>query len=47
MNELATKKCKPCEGGVAPITPEQAKPLLKGLQGWAIEGGKLAKVYPF
>src|SRR5688572_238301 len=47
MNELAKKKCKPCEGGVAPITPEQARPLLKGLQDWKIEAGKLAKVYNF
>ena len=46
-NSLASKKCKPCEGGVAPITPEQARPLLKGLKDWKIEDGKLAKVYPF
>jgi len=47
MNELARKKCKPCEGGVAPLTPEQVKPMLKGLQGWQVEGGKLAKAYSF
>ena len=23
MNDLARKKCVPCEGGVAPLTPEQ------------------------
>ena len=47
MNQLAQKKCKPCEGGTKPITPEQAKPLLKDLQDWKIEAGKLAKVYNF
>ena len=47
MNPLARKKCKPCEGGVAPITPEQARPLLNGLKDWKIEAGKLAKVYDF
>jgi len=35
MNELARKKCKPCEGGIDPLTPEQVRPMLKGLQGWA------------
>lgn len=47
MNDLAKKKCKPCEGGVAPLTPEQAKPMLAGLQGWKVEGGKLAKSFSF
>ena len=47
MNELAKRKCKPCEGGVAPLSEAQAKPMLKGLKGWIIEGQKLVKVYPF
>ena len=47
MNELARKKCKPCEGGVAPLTPEQVKPMLKGLEGWALEDGAIAKTYRF
>jgi 4a-hydroxytetrahydrobiopterin dehydratase len=46
-NSLATRKCKPCEGGVAPYTPQEAKDLLKKLKGWGIENGKLAKTYPF
>lgn len=47
MNELATRKCKPCEGGVAPLTDEQIRPMLKGLQGWSLENGRLAKLYDF
>ncbi len=47
MNELARKKCVPCEGGVDPLTPEQIRPLLKGLPGWALDGGMIAKTYPF
>ena len=47
MNELARKKCKPCEGGVAPLTAEQVRPMLKGLQGWALEGKEIAKTYRF
>jgi 4a-hydroxytetrahydrobiopterin dehydratase len=47
MNELARKKCVPCEGGVAPLTPEQVRPMLKGLQGWALDGQSIAKTYEF
>ena len=47
MNELAKKRCKPCEGGVKPFTADEAKQLLKGMEGWAIENGRLAKTYPF
>jgi 4a-hydroxytetrahydrobiopterin dehydratase len=47
MSDLAKKKCKPCEGGIAPLTPEEVKPMLKGLQGWKVEGGKLAKSFDF
>jgi 4a-hydroxytetrahydrobiopterin dehydratase len=47
MSELAKKKCKPCEGGVAPYTDAQAKEMLGQLKGWIIQDGKLVKVYPF
>jgi 4a-hydroxytetrahydrobiopterin dehydratase len=47
MNELARKKCLPCEGGVAPLTDAQVGPLLKGLSGWAREGKAISKTYKF
>ena len=47
MNELAKKKCKPCEGGTKPFTPQEAQQLLKTLKGWKVEDGKLAKTFPF
>ena len=47
MSDLARKKCKPCEGGVAPLDGAQARAMLKGLKGWILEDGKLVKVYPF
>jgi 4a-hydroxytetrahydrobiopterin dehydratase len=34
MSELADKRCKPCEGGIAPLTREQAKGLLGN--GWTL-----------
>ena len=33
---LSTKKCKPCEGGVAPLTATQAKQLLQQLPKWQL-----------
>jgi 4a-hydroxytetrahydrobiopterin dehydratase len=47
MNELARKKCLPCEGGVAPLGDAQIGPLLKGLDGWAREGSAIAKTFRF
>ena len=47
MNDLASKKCKPCEGGVAPLTQDQTRQMLRGLQGWSTENGRLAKAYSF
>jgi 4a-hydroxytetrahydrobiopterin dehydratase len=48
--KLAKKKCKPCEGGVAPLSPEAAQELLKQLKPeWMlIDGGRiLANTYTF
>jgi 4a-hydroxytetrahydrobiopterin dehydratase len=37
MNELAERKCKPCEGGTAPLAPAEATELLKQLSaGWSL-----------
>ena len=47
MSDLAKKRCAPCEGGVAPYTPEQARDMLKQLKGWIIEDGRLVKLYAF
>jgi 4a-hydroxytetrahydrobiopterin dehydratase len=47
MEELAKRKCKPCEGGVAPYSADQAKEMLAQLKGWILEDGKLVKLYPF
>jgi 4a-hydroxytetrahydrobiopterin dehydratase len=43
--ELVQKKCKPCEGGVAPYSTEEAKEQLKQLRGWRIthDGQRIRK----
>jgi 4a-hydroxytetrahydrobiopterin dehydratase len=47
VNDLARKKCKPCEGGVAALTPGQVRPMLKGLDGWSLDGKTITKTYQF
>jgi 4a-hydroxytetrahydrobiopterin dehydratase len=47
MIELARKKCAPCEGGVAPLTAEQVRPMLKSLAGWKLDGSTIVKTFRF
>ena len=47
MEDLVKRKCKPCEGGVAPYSAEQSAEMLRALKGWIIEDGKLVKLYAF
>lgn len=40
-DELARRHCKPCEGGVDPLPPEQARNLIAQLDDWKLsEDGK-------
>jgi 4a-hydroxytetrahydrobiopterin dehydratase len=34
--DLTNKHCKPCEGGVAPLTEDEANALLKNLDEWQL-----------
>lgn len=45
--DLSGRKCKPCEGGVAPLTQQEIDSLLKRLEGWECAGGAIAKTYAF
>ncbi len=47
VSDLATKKCKPCEGGVAPLKQDEVGRLLSQLQGWELAGGKIGKTFSF
>lgn len=44
---LVTKSCKPCEGGVAPLTPEQVASLQQAVAGWEVAGDELVKTFSF
>ncbi len=45
--DLAAKKCKPCEGGTPPMREEEAKDMLKKIEGWQLKENKIRKVYRF
>jgi len=46
--DFSTKKCKPCEGGTPPLTPETAQQYLASLTGWELlEGAKIKKEFKF
>ena len=47
MEDLTSRKCKPCEGGVAPLKPSEIENLLRELKGWQLESGAIAKAYSF
>jgi len=49
-DDLAKRKCKPCEGGVDPLTKEQSEQLLRALHGdWQLsdDGRAISRTYKF
>jgi 4a-hydroxytetrahydrobiopterin dehydratase len=44
---LAEKRCKPCEGGVPPLSADEADRMLQQLEGWKRQGPAIEKVYTF
>jgi 4a-hydroxytetrahydrobiopterin dehydratase len=45
--DLATKRCKPCEGGMPPLTPGEVATLLPQLEGWQLFDQRIGKTYDF
>lgn len=41
MSDLSSKKCRPCEGLVAPLQPTEYEPLLTSIAGWDLKEQKL------
>jgi len=46
-SDLASGRCKPCEGGVAPLKEQEIRNLLKQLDGWTHANGRIVKTYDF
>lgn len=45
--DLAKGKCKPCEGGVPPLTAAEIESLMRELKHWQVIDGKLRKDFKF
>jgi 4a-hydroxytetrahydrobiopterin dehydratase len=45
--DLARRKCKACEGGVAPLKSQEIDNLLGELDGWQHVSGAITKTYAF
>lgn len=45
--DLTNKKCKPCEGGVPPLKPEETEKFLKDVPHWNLEGNKIHRQFTF
>jgi 4a-hydroxytetrahydrobiopterin dehydratase len=37
--ELTRKTCTPCEGGIPPLSPEEAEALAGNVDGWSLSAG--------
>ena len=49
MTELRRKKCTPCEGGIPPMTLEEATAMQRQVPGWEVgdDGQVLRRVRDF
>ena len=45
--DLATKQCKPCEGGVPPLSSAEISVLMQQLDGWLLFDKLIGKTYEF
>lgn len=47
MTELASRKCKACEGSTPKLTPQQIEEALRQLEGWEQHDGEIRKTFRF
>jgi len=45
--DLSSRQCKPCEGGVSPLTNSEADNLMRQLEGWQRFDQLIGKTYRF
>ncbi|SRR5579871_1267166 len=45
--DLASKRCKPCEGGTKPLNRVMVEGYLADLPGWALVEDRIEKAFPF
>ncbi len=45
--DLASKQCKPCEGGVPPLSSDEISVFLQQIDGWQLQDKHISKTYTF
>ena len=45
--DLATKQCKPCEGGIPPLSSNEVASLLPQIEGWELLEQRIWRGYDF
>jgi 4a-hydroxytetrahydrobiopterin dehydratase len=45
--DLSNKNCKPCEGGIPPLTQNESLELLKELDTWELKENHISKTFEF
>jgi len=45
--ELKGKHCRPCEGGIPPMTEEHARALLPQVPEWELKGKEIVRTFAF
>lgn len=45
--DLASRACKPCEGGLPPLGQNQVQALMREVPGWDLVAGRLERIYRF
>ncbi len=47
LDKLLESRCEPCEGGVPPLTTEEARAYLGAALDWALDGNKIRRTFKF
>ena len=45
--DLTTKQCKPCEGGVPPLSDDEIANYLRQIDGWQLRDKQISKTFAF
>jgi len=47
LHDLTSHSCKPCEGGVPPLSQSEIDTLLKQVDGWILDDKLICKTFEF
>lgn len=44
---LAARQCRPCDGGMLPLTGDDVSPYLAAVPGWELQGSEITRTFSF